>query len=219
MRGRAFLLLLILVAGCVEKPGDTTRTADSARPSAPAPQDRRFDVRSGIFERVTKIANETGTREDRHRVYFDEYGGRVIWFTEARMPNDTARTALMLDRGELLSFSPESGDRVPIGPAAENRRLIPAFLDPETTSRMRLGYGYTMEEIGQEDILGRPAIGYRWTSPQAGTIEEWVWNRISLRFQAPGVSDEVTRLETDIPIPAEKFRSVTREDLARELAF
>ena len=163
----------------------------------------RYGVESGVVDLSFNLGKAT-VRQIR---YFTDHGSREAIYTY--YDSDTAASVGILEDGHLTVY--EVGDtnavRVPWTPGLPT--ALPNFSN--LTDRMRRAY--EIESIEPRTVLGRECTGYSLVRGPA-VSKVWVWEGIMLAGEstATGAVDaetitfSATRVDTETPVPAEKFR-------------
>ncbi len=200
------MALLLALAAC----GDSNRTNDGATEQPPLPMEEtisnqwKFEVKSGSLDmRSTTVGTDSGMPAvTTITALFDDHGAKMVthW---AVSPRDTMH--MILNNGMVTNYNPAEGTGMRLRAAPQIRNGLPHLPDEMAMEEIRKRPTY--RDLGTRVILGKEAHGYSLDS--AGTTTTvWEWKRIPLLMETGGAAatrHEVTRLETDLVLPAERF--------------
>lgn len=179
---------------------DTTVSTEKGSDSSPR---ARYEVASGSYQMtVSTVPGMTRT------IYFIDSGAVQATYTEVPMkPGETARTVDIVKEGWRTSYdvSEKIGTRMRLP-----ETIMAGYLPNPRTMAEEMKQKYDYHEVGTKQILGKEANGFSLTIGGM-KMTEWEWKGIPLRLETDmgtgkPVIAEVTNLEVDVPVPAEKFQ-------------
>jgi len=218
------LALLLALAAC----GDGNRTDDRSAGEPPLPMEEeeaisnqwKFEVKSGALDmRITSSGTDSGVpAATTLTALFDDHGARMAthW---AVGPGDTMH--MILNDGMVTNYNPAEGTGMRLRAAPQIRNGLPHLPDEIAMEEIRKRPTY--KDLGTRTILGKEAHGYSLDSAGV-TTTVWEWKRIPLLMETSGAAatrHEVTRLETDLVLPAERFNppnGLTIRDVPQDTA-
>lgn len=168
-----------------------------------------YGVKSGIvtFEDIImKGMNQT--------FYFDDYGKKEARYTimEMDIAGQKIRTGSVEINadGYLINYDIEKreGTKTKSLGSIGGAKDLPKDMDKLTKEMMEQ---YHMKDLGKKEILGKECRGFEFTVMGMNS-KVWVWNNIMIQSTVQMSKDAkpmemtATKIETDIPIPPEKFQ-------------
>ena len=204
---------LLFIAGCGNKSSEDNQNnvaeSDSEQGLFTKPVNPTYDVRSGI------ITFENVIMQGMNQVfYFDDYGRKEARYTVMEMELmgqkvSTGNVEIHID-SFLIRYDLQSQEgtkiisHISIGGAKDIPKdfseLTPEFIED-----------FNLKELGKKEILGKECQGYEATTMGIKT-EVWVWNGIALYSRIFMSQDgkpmeiKASKVEINVPIPADKFQ-------------
>jgi outer membrane lipoprotein-sorting protein len=207
-----FLVLLLFIVGCGNKSNekDSNNLDDTIGQKVYAkPADAAYDVKSGI------VTFENVIRQGMTQIfYFDDYGRKEARYSIMDMEImgqkiSTGNVEIRVD-SFLLQYDLQSKEgtktisHISIGGSKDIPKdfsnLTPEFIED-----------FQLKELETKNILGKECKGYGTTAIGIRT-EVWVWNGIALYSRvfmskdAKPMEIKASKLEINVPIPADKFQ-------------
>jgi outer membrane lipoprotein-sorting protein len=225
MKQRLMLLALPLLIACggndTDTAGDaakdttaaaTTASSGSTESTTGSSAGKMYEVKSGMYEMKNSMMEGMV-----QTIYFDDYGAKQATFSTAEMMGVKTENVQITKDGWNVSYDVKSkkGSKMKV-PAAAGSSLVPKLSD--LTDELKAKYEY--KELESKTILGKETMGYSMNA-MGMKVKAWTWNNIPLYMemdmgQGAPVIMEVTKLETDIDVPADKFEvpaDVTVEEI------
>lgn len=197
------LLLAVPLAACKgndSAPAEATHTVIESSAAADPALNSVFPAKSGIIEWQGNLSGEMTTT-----LYFDDYGAKRATYTTTVMGQRrfTAHNVEIEADGWIILYDPDdrTGSRL--------RRMGTRPLAASAGITEISGDSPEVGRLEPRTILGKEARGYARDDGRR-VIRSWVWEKIPMRTEMERPSGEpmvmeVTRVELDVPIPADRF--------------
>jgi hypothetical protein len=204
----ALFVLSFILINCGKK--DENKPADAANSATTAaPTSGTYGVKSGIvtFENVIMEGmNQT--------FYFDDYGKKEARYTIMDMDVmgqkiKSGSVEINVD-GYMINYDIQKKE----GTKTKSLSSIGGTKDlPKDLSNLskEILDQYHMKDLGTKEFLGKQCKGIEMTA-MGMKSEVWVWNNIMIYSKvfmgenAKPMELKATKIETDVPIPADKFQ-------------
>lgn len=207
------IFLLFFIAGC-NKESDEDDESNTDEPITEKglfvkPADATYEVKSGIVTFENAIMKGTN-----QIFYFDDYGKKEARYTFMDMDVmdqkiSTGNVEIHID-SFLIQYDLQSkeGSKIISYLSIGGTKDIPkdfSTLTPEFIEDFQL------KELGTIEILGKECKGYEATAMGIKT-EIWIWNgialysRIFLSSDGKPIEIKASKLEVNVPVPADKFQ-------------
>jgi hypothetical protein len=222
------LLFLIAARGgrddAASYPKDTneaisSKASSSSDSTSTTTSDRKhYEVKSGIIEMKNSMMD--GMKQT---LYFDDYGAKQATYTSMEMMRQKSENVQIMNDGWSFSYDAKTkkGTKMKIPDNAfSGGSAVPSPAD--LTDEMKQKYNY--KELEDREILGKSAKGYS-MSAMGMDVKVWTWNNVPLYLemstgQGKPIIMEATSIQTDVTIPADKFKvpkGVVLEDISVDL--
>ena len=208
-----FIILLLFVVGCGNKSDedDQNSLAESINEQGlfAKPADATYEIKSGI------VTFENAIMKGMNQIfYFDDYGRKEARYTFMDMEVmgekiSTGNVEIHID-SFLIHYDLQSQEgskiisHLSIGGAKDIPKdfseLTPEFIED-----------FQLKELGKKQILGKECKGYEATAMGIKT-EIWVWSgialysRIFMSNDGKPIEIKASKLEVNVPVPADKFQ-------------
>ena len=187
--GRWLFLIAVLIVGL------PVSRANAQLPEKP------FLVETGIIEMHKKVVNPAVTVETTETMYFKEWGKTI-----ARYTTTTTKSKFIAKEEVKHAFSLQEGPW-----------LTTVDLDEKTGIRIKNTLAEAVGNLGREQqqklVAGRRCAVKEAVTSIGGmtqTTRMCMWMNIPLRIESGGmgteIREEAVSVQTDVPIPGEKFR-------------
>lgn len=167
---------------------------------------KKYTVKSGIIEMTTDMMGE-----QKQTIYFDDYGAREATYTTISMEmmgQKINSSSVKIDAdGWTSEFDPDAKTGKKYRSIGMPAGGAPTMNFSELTDKMKEDYKY--KELETKQIAGKEAKGM--SMEMSGMkMKTWVWEGIPLYSEVDmGMKKpmilKVTSLQTDVPVPADKF--------------
>ncbi len=215
-----FLALSLLISACGDKTNKVSGSKDSTATSGGTAQSststssstetasgtdsKMFEVESGIVEMKNSMMDGM-----KHTLYFDDYGTRQAIHTTMEMKGQKMENVQIKADGWDINYDPGKKSGTKTKMAAPEMSLIgdvPSNPDKMTDEQKRK---YDYKELETRQFAGKEAKGFS-VNDQGTGYKVWTWNGVPLHVEmtlekGQPITMEVTSIQTDVDIPADKF--------------
>jgi hypothetical protein len=190
--------------------------AAAANPSAPPPPapeatsaPHPYEVKSGIMQVTNSMID--GMKQT---IYFDDYGARraTVSVTDMKMMGQTIHSEKVEtdDGGYKIDYDPvkKTGSRRKMTGGMPHQAGAPAIDVKKLTDDMKKSMN--VHELPDKTIAGKLASGYEMDA-MGMKVKGWTWKGLPLYSETGGLGKgppiivQVSSLQTDVPVPADKF--------------
>lgn len=172
-------------------------TAAATESTVPGP----FKVKSGIVESTIDMMGE-----QKQTMYFDDFGRKQTLVTAMEIMGQKSESITINADGFTITYDPvkKEGTKRAM-PAGATASMVPNLESLTADVKER----YKLKEIDDRSIAGKDAQGYEMEA-MGMPMKVWLWEGVPMRTEVslggdkPMIS-EVTSLQTDVEIPADRF--------------
>jgi hypothetical protein len=166
---------------------------------------KMYTVKSGIVELKNSMMD--GMKQT---IYFDDYGAKQATYTTMEMMGQKTESVQINADGWITTYdlAKKTGTKMKM-PAGTTTGSGQPPTAADLTDEQKKQYNY--KELDGRDIAGKSTKGYS-MDVSGMKIKAWTWNNVPLYMememgqQGKPIIVEATNVQTDVDIPADKFK-------------